>query len=224
MHVLDMVPAAFERTQAMPPKRQRIKTLPQVSVGTLMEALSNFCFEQKTRDLYTFLKPLFLTKWKGGPNAKHLSQVSCLYKHLFSTGLAKNGVLPNLHLSLAVQKMVASQALEKPKGADDLWIDRVNQCVRSVAAHWRTLKEFPDALERCLKKASADEVEKVRLVLQVMHIPRQDLPRAPPSISDRSSWRNIHTHTPTILPHLLHVLLLGYHCFSLSHFQETIEA
>ena len=201
----------------MPPKKERLKVLPEVSVGSLIEALSGFCFEVKSRDLYNFMKPMFSVKWKGGPQARGLAQVAPLYKRLFSTGLAKNGVFPNRLLSLVVKRMVESLTLEKPKAAADLWLDRLNHHIRSLAGHFRVLKESEEALQRCLKNADDHQAENIRGVLEVMHIPRP-LPRAPPSFSDRSDWRNITPHRPT---NSSCFLALGLSCLSLTALSIT---
>ena len=159
-------------------KKERAKVLPEVSVSSLTEALNAFFWDVKSRDLYSKVKPWFSTKWKHAPVAKTMAESSVLFKYLFSTGLAKNGMLPNSMLTTAFSKMVSGLSMEKPRGAtDDLWMDRMNQTIRALASQWRDLRASKEAECRCLRRASPQEIELVKATLAVMEVPKkQNMP------------------------------------------------
>ena len=158
------------------PKEERIKVLSEVSVTTLTSALSSYFQEVKSRNLWQKLKPHFCMKWKGAPQAAVLADVAPLFEKLVTLGKASNCVLPNKNLSTTLVHMHASLELELPPGVDALWSDRLNQCIRSLATHWRSLATKPLARETCYRKATPEQVLLLEKTLKHIKIPEKPKP------------------------------------------------
>ena len=159
--------------------KERIRVLPTVTVCTLTEAIEEYMKIIQTRNLYQSLKGHFATKWKGAPNAKKLCQVGDLFRLLFSIGGCRNGKVPDRLLVMALQNMREKLALELPGGKDHdhLWADRLSQTIRGLAGHWRSLYDFKDVLERCLKKASPQEGDMIKKVISEITVKKNDIPK-----------------------------------------------
>ena len=151
----------------MAPK-ERITTLPDVTVATISTAIDSYVRQAKSRNLYAQLRPFFSLKWKGAPQPGPMATVAPLFLLLFTEGRACNGMLPNRNLNKALQQLRESLCLELPANVEALWADRLNQCIRGLATHWRALKESSLQKERCFKKASPQEIRAMETVLNVI--------------------------------------------------------
>ena len=159
----------------MPPKEERIKVLSEVSITTLTSALSSHFQKVKRRNLWQKLKPHFCLKWKGAPQAV-LADVAPLLEKLVTLGNASNCMLPNKNLSTTLVHMHASLEMELPPEEDALRSDRLNQCIRSLATHWRSLATKPLAGETCYRKAPPEQVLLLDKALKHIKIPEKPKP------------------------------------------------
>ena len=146
---------------------------PAITVADLMAAMEGWLVTQRSRDLTTLLKRSKGVSWKTGPSADNLGVYSDLFVALFK--VAQNGVLPSKKLQIALVKMHEQKPCNFSTQQQDLWAMDLGASLRAIASKYRDLYLDPAIKTRCFKKATADEIMKIEVVLKTMHIPEKKI-------------------------------------------------
>ena len=130
--------------------------------------------QEGTRDLGKLLAPRMKTSWKSAPDPSWLSgHMGTLMCGLF--GVCSNGVVASKKLRGALQKLHAEEGrMNFGRKHDQDFFDYIDEQVRIAASQFRDLKKCPDGYRRCAKKASEDEMNGIKKVLDLLILEGND--------------------------------------------------
>ena len=145
----------------------RLTADPSIGIQDLLECILNFGDYVGNQQVYKIIEPPPGISWKSSTSPTWLFKNAFLFKQYL--GKAPNGVLPaKKHRTAIVKATEKRTTLNNTRKTNEEFADKVDEWARIGLAHLRVLKQSPQAMQRCFRKADAEEQTSLKELLDLL--------------------------------------------------------